>query len=1067
MAIITASRTTPPLEFPIRVLTTSPPEPAGLKLLIPPATPPGDYSVEVVGRGPVGPFASTKLQVRVDAVTVAPAAAAARPPVILLNGLQLACGINPTSTLADSVRTFGQLASLLQNQDHVGVAFFNNCIYDNVSIEQLAGQLNNYLVGLKYTDGTPIDEVDLVVHSMGGLIARAYLSGKGQTSGVFSPPANHKVRKLITIATPHFGSFQAVNLGTQVSQMELGSQFLWDLGKWNQSTDDLRGVDALAIIGNAGNYGSTSNASDGVVSLTSGSLGFARPDERTRVVPYCHITPFFGSDLFMTCDNNHGIAEIDSEDHSTARIVRSFLADTTEWQSIGKPPSEDPFLANYAGALVALKDANDNYFTDLTSVTYGNGAWSLSSGPSNAVASIYYGEFIPAGVQDYLFTLSTGQKSTSNPYLFAAGSTTAIWVKPGPIIVNVQSTIMGLSGLTVASGANIIVNGIGFSGGGTQLRADGTALSISSLSDGLITAFLPSMKGGLVPLEVSNSNGQNTVNIMTAPAPEASIAMSAQAASLSAAAGGGSVSVAASAGLAWTAQSNSSWITLTAGASGTGPGTVTFSLQSNTGSERTGTITIAGQTFTVNQESATLPAGMAFAGSLAQIASAGGWDTTLTLVNLDSTSNAVRLSTYAGDGSMPLLPYTFPQQPAQGTTLGATFDETLAANASLVFNTTGLSTQGSVVGSAQFLATGNVGGFGIFQIQATGQQAVVPLETRNAPSYLLPFDYTNSLQTGLALASASATAGKVRVIVRDDTGAVIPTRVTSIPLGANGHVSFMLSDSTQGFPEVAGKRGTVEFDTTAGGRISVLGIRANGKAITTLPVLAQVGTSGGSLAHVATGGGWETLFTLVNAGTTTAQFTLSFYNEKTGMPLPLGLTFPQGGAAQSTANLTHTLAPGAALLVQTNGGSAAVTCSARLTTTGQVSGFAIFNYGPWGQEAVVPLETRSPGAFVLAFDNTGQLATGLALANLGNALVNVPVVVRDDTGATLASSQIQVAANGHTSFMLTDASLGYPATAGKRGTIEFDVPAGAKINALGIRAVSGANVITTIPVLAK
>src|SRR5579863_4196258 len=46
MTVITSTRTTPPLEFPIRVLTASAPEPSALKLVIPPATPPGTYTVE-------------------------------------------------------------------------------------------------------------------------------------------------------------------------------------------------------------------------------------------------------------------------------------------------------------------------------------------------------------------------------------------------------------------------------------------------------------------------------------------------------------------------------------------------------------------------------------------------------------------------------------------------------------------------------------------------------------------------------------------------------------------------------------------------------------------------------------------------------------------------------------------------------------------------------------------------------------------------------------------------------------------------------------------------------------
>ncbi len=67
---------------------------------------------------------------------------------------------------------------------------------------------------------------------------------------------------------------------------------------------------------------------------------------------------------------------------------------------------------------------------------------------------------------------------------------------------------------------------------------------------------------------------------------------------------GGSTSVnlsVAKAGCAWTAVSNVPWITITSGRSGTGNGTVQYSVASNTGGVRTGTITIAGQTFTVIQ----------------------------------------------------------------------------------------------------------------------------------------------------------------------------------------------------------------------------------------------------------------------------------------------------------------------------------------------------------------------------------------------------------------------------------------------------------------------------------
>ena len=76
--------------------------------------------------------------------------------------------------------------------------------------------------------------------------------------------------------------------------------------------------------------------------------------------------------------------------------------------------------------------------------------------------------------------------------------------------------------------------------------------------------------------------------------------------SQSIAAGGGNgpnVMVSTSPGCAWTASSNAAWITLTSAASASGAGTVTYRVAANTGPDRTGTLTIAGRTFTVTQAS--------------------------------------------------------------------------------------------------------------------------------------------------------------------------------------------------------------------------------------------------------------------------------------------------------------------------------------------------------------------------------------------------------------------------------------------------------------------------------
>jgi hypothetical protein len=65
--------------------------------------------------------------------------------------------------------------------------------------------------------------------------------------------------------------------------------------------------------------------------------------------------------------------------------------------------------------------------------------------------------------------------------------------------------------------------------------------------------------------------------------------------------GSGSVDVTTDPGCSWTASSNVSWIRISSGSSGTGNGTVSYLVYRNR-TARTGTMTIAGQTFTVNQQ---------------------------------------------------------------------------------------------------------------------------------------------------------------------------------------------------------------------------------------------------------------------------------------------------------------------------------------------------------------------------------------------------------------------------------------------------------------------------------
>lgn len=68
--------------------------------------------------------------------------------------------------------------------------------------------------------------------------------------------------------------------------------------------------------------------------------------------------------------------------------------------------------------------------------------------------------------------------------------------------------------------------------------------------------------------------------------------------------GSGSVAVTAPTGCAWTATSNANWIKITQGSNGSGKGTVNYSVEAikTKTLARTGTLTIAGKTFTVTQQ---------------------------------------------------------------------------------------------------------------------------------------------------------------------------------------------------------------------------------------------------------------------------------------------------------------------------------------------------------------------------------------------------------------------------------------------------------------------------------
>jgi uncharacterized protein (TIGR03437 family) len=428
----------------------------------------------------------------------------AKPPIVFLNGYQADCSGSQFSN------TFGVFDELFQNTGRVSL-FFDNCAYGGKpSIEELGSDFAAYLATLTYTDGTPVAQVDVVAHSMGGLIVRCYLAGKQTTAGVFEPPANPAIRKMVFLAVPNFGSpivsFFGGGIDAQSKELAEGTIFNFDLATWNQGADDLRGLDALAAAGNGGTGLATMPGfDDGVVSLTSASIGFAEPG-RTRVIPYCHTGPGLVTLAGLCPPNAPGIADGENATDENAALVLSFLNDTTAWQSIGQAAEQNSFLSTGGGLEARAKSAADQYLT-IQSAT----ASSSLSVNGNAAA---WAEFLPSGAQDLTISTSSGrlQDNVTLPPAF----TSSITVKQGPLIARVLPSAAAVFPLAVAPGEIVSIYGTNLAT--SQVTVGGVAATVDYNGVSQINAIVPDSVQGFVPFTVSNAAGSHTVNVLIQPA---------------------------------------------------------------------------------------------------------------------------------------------------------------------------------------------------------------------------------------------------------------------------------------------------------------------------------------------------------------------------------------------------------------------------------------------------------------------------------------------------------------------------------------------------------------------
>jgi|GEM_PF-3082408 len=144
------------------------------------------------------------------------------------------------------------------------------------------------------------------------------------------------------------------------------------------------------------------------------------------------------------------------------------------------------------------------------------------------------------------------------------------------------------------------------------------------------------------------------VDVRSAPTAVCAYALSPASATLPASGGAGNFLVQTQAGCAWMASSQANWIHLTAGFSGTGVGAVSYSVDANPDAHpRTGTITVADQSFTLTQAgSCSFSLGPATTQAFTPLGGAGRINLTSTDgCHWTATADAAFISLSTGGGS--------------------------------------------------------------------------------------------------------------------------------------------------------------------------------------------------------------------------------------------------------------------------------------------------------------------------------------------------------------------------------------------------------------------------------
>ena len=609
--------------------------------------------------------------------------------------------------------------------------------------------------------------------------------------------------------------------------------------------------------------------------------------------------------------------------------------------------------------------------TSLFGVSFQAATVSATSSVGSAnfvVTTVYFEQGIPGYIVQFL------SPSQSSAALTAPSGTTL----PGAVVVQVQASRGFQSSQPIPNVSLRVIDGNDSSAStaGACNGPSGVALtdSTGTATCDLVVTGTPGTY--YARPYVGEAQQGFPFQLQITPGASCSFSLSATSSQQFAVSGGtGTVNVSTRSGCSWTATSNATWISISSGASGTGNGTVAYSVGANPGAARTGTITVAGQAYTVTQNG-----------------TAGGGVVVTTTGLSNATVNVLYSAQLSASGGQP--PYTWSTSGAlpPGLALsGSTISGIPTTAGTFNFSVTARDANGASSQSASFSVTVN---------QAVSSSSFAITTT------MLPLGAVGtSYQQTISTVNANRCGAISSQLTLKVTGGALPDGL-AIPSGTSSITGTPTLPGTFNFTltatSICGDVASAKLSITITGTAPQMTAAPTSLAFivqqgaTNIPADQQIAltSSGAPLSYTATastnsGSNWLTIKNSSGTGTTPGSVTVGIANYSTLAPgayngsisiasqaantpvnVPVTLTVVAATpvtASPSIITLDQFASPGSNVTRQS------ISVSSGTSATHFTVAAAVANGGQW--LSVNPTDSTTPTTLTASIDS-GGLAPG-------------------------------------------------------------------------------------------